>query len=101
MLSLPTLVSPLPPTPVASQSLDRSQDMIYDSLPPMEQSMVPKSPMESLKDLLPVDFKPPVVSKPPEVSTLPEPPVKKLASPVTQRGSFTCQGSCFRHSTRT
>ncbi|GFV98814.1 hypothetical protein TNCV_2913311 [Trichonephila clavipes] len=66
MFSAPTPISPLPPTPVASPSPEPSQDAIYDSLPPMEQSTVPESP---LKD--PVDSKPPIVSK------SPDPPVKK------------------------
>ncbi|GFW36330.1 hypothetical protein TNCV_3712511 [Trichonephila clavipes] len=52
--------------PVASPSDEQFQDAIYDSLPPMEQSTVPGSP---LKD--PVDSKPPIVSK------SPDPPVKK------------------------
>ncbi|GFW64482.1 hypothetical protein TNCV_813171 [Trichonephila clavipes] len=65
MFSLPTSVSPLPPTSVASPFHEPFQDMIYDSLPPMGQFTVPESP---LKDLLPVDSKPPVVSKPPIVS---------------------------------
>ncbi|GFW39593.1 hypothetical protein TNCV_3187641 [Trichonephila clavipes] len=86
MFSVPTPVSPLLPTPVASQSHEPSEDVIYDSLPPMEQSTVSESPLKELppveqsrvpesplKDLLPVDSKPPVVSKSPEVST----PVKK------------------------
>ncbi|GFS97969.1 hypothetical protein TNCV_2019061 [Trichonephila clavipes] len=51
MFSVPTPISPLPPTPVASPSHEPSQDAIYDSLPPMEQSTVPESP---LKVLLPV-----------------------------------------------
>ncbi|GFX59180.1 hypothetical protein TNCV_936951 [Trichonephila clavipes] len=78
MCSVPTLILPLPPTPVASPSHESSQDVIYDSLPPMEQSTVPESP---LKDLLPVDSKPSVVSKPPVVSRLPKvsTPVKKVA----------------------
>ncbi|GFW88242.1 hypothetical protein TNCV_819991 [Trichonephila clavipes] len=62
MHSVPTPVSPLLPTSVLSPFHQASQDVIYNSLPPMEQSTVPESP---LKDLLPVDFKPPVVSKPP------------------------------------
>ncbi|GFW64495.1 hypothetical protein TNCV_813301 [Trichonephila clavipes] len=59
MLSVPTPVSPLPTTPVNSPSHDPSQDVIYDSLPSMEQSM------------------PPVVSKLPIVSKSPDPPAKK------------------------
>ncbi|GFT23897.1 hypothetical protein TNCV_3207561 [Trichonephila clavipes] len=34
MFSVPTPVSPLPPTPVASPSHEASEDVIYDSLPP-------------------------------------------------------------------
>ncbi|GFS54434.1 hypothetical protein TNCV_4809131 [Trichonephila clavipes] len=60
MFSVPTPISPLPPTPVASPSHEQSQDAIYDSLPPMEPSRVPESP---LKD--PGDSKPPIVSKSP------------------------------------
>ncbi|GFW27978.1 hypothetical protein TNCV_768581 [Trichonephila clavipes] len=45
-----TPISPLPPTPVASPSHEPSQDAICESLPSMEQSTVPESP---LKDLLP------------------------------------------------
>ncbi|GFX70709.1 hypothetical protein TNCV_1032371 [Trichonephila clavipes] len=67
MFSVPTPVSPLPPTPVASPSHEPSQYVIYYSLSPMEKSTVPEPP---LKDLLPVDSKPPVVSRLPEVSTL-------------------------------
>ncbi|GFU55863.1 hypothetical protein TNCV_2255531 [Trichonephila clavipes] len=71
MFCVPTPVSPLPPTPVASPSHEASEDVIYDSLPPMEQSTVSES---SLKDAMepsrfpesplkePVDSKPPVVS---------------------------------------
>ncbi|GFX25722.1 hypothetical protein TNCV_4337061 [Trichonephila clavipes] len=89
MFSGPTSLSPLPPTPVAPPFHEPSQDVIYDSLPPMEQFRFPESP---LKDLLPADSKPPViskppvVSKPPEVSTLPVKTVavKKVAS-VIQR----------------
>ncbi|GFT44358.1 hypothetical protein TNCV_5053981 [Trichonephila clavipes] len=80
MFSVPTPVSPLPPTPVASPSHEASEDVIYDSLPPMEQSTVSESslkdPMEPsrvsdspLEEL--VDSKPPVVSK------SPDPPTKK------------------------
>ncbi|GFX84781.1 hypothetical protein TNCV_125491 [Trichonephila clavipes] len=88
MFNVSTPVLPLPPAPVASSSHEPSQDVIYDSLPPMEQSRFPESP---LKNLLSVDSKPPivskpsVVSKPPEVSTLPDPPVIKVAS-VIHRG---------------
>ncbi|GFT27486.1 uncharacterized protein TNCV_1275791 [Trichonephila clavipes] len=107
MFSVPTPVSPLPPTPVASPSHELSQDVIYDSLPPMEQSKVPESPLKGLlpesplkdllpesplkdllpesplKDLLPVDST--VVSKPPEFSTLP--PFKKVASVIHRERS--------------
>ncbi|GFU00042.1 hypothetical protein TNCV_2345871 [Trichonephila clavipes] len=80
MFNVRTPISPLPPTPGASPSHEQSQDAIYDSLPPMEQSTVPESPLKErmepskvpkspLKD--PVDFKPPIVSK------SPDPPVKK------------------------
>ncbi|GFV43707.1 hypothetical protein TNCV_1270801 [Trichonephila clavipes] len=73
-------ISPLPPTPVASPSYEPSQDAIYNSLPPMEQSTVPESPLNKpmkpsrvpespLKDF--VDSKPPIVTR----ST--DPPVKK------------------------
>ncbi|GFX21765.1 hypothetical protein TNCV_547021 [Trichonephila clavipes] len=76
-------ISPLPATPVASPSHEQSQDAIYDSLPPMEQSTVPESPLKEsmgpsrvpkspLKD--PVDSKSPIVSK------SPDPPVKKVDS---------------------
>ncbi|GFW20863.1 hypothetical protein TNCV_1050841 [Trichonephila clavipes] len=56
---LPTPVSPLPPTPVASPSHEPFQDvsMIYEFLPPME--YLP------LKDLLSVDSRPPFASMPP------------------------------------
>ncbi|GFX71125.1 hypothetical protein TNCV_3648901 [Trichonephila clavipes] len=69
MFSVPTPVLPLPPTPVASPSHEPSQDVIYDLLPPMEQSTVPQSPMKNLppmeqsrvpgsplKDLFPLGF---------------------------------------------
>ncbi|GFW70477.1 hypothetical protein TNCV_873981 [Trichonephila clavipes] len=83
MFSVPTPISALPPTPVAFPSHETSQDAIYDSLPPMEQSTVPESP---LKDLLPVEqsrvpelpLKDPVDSKPPIVSKSPKTPVKKV-----------------------
>ncbi|GFX70516.1 hypothetical protein TNCV_874901 [Trichonephila clavipes] len=71
--------------PVASPSHEQSQDTIYDSLPPMEQSTVPKSPLKEpmepsrvpkspLKD--PVEFKPLIVSK------SPDPSVKKVDSVI-------------------
>ncbi|GFW41814.1 hypothetical protein TNCV_4980621 [Trichonephila clavipes] len=34
MFSLPTPISPLPPTPIASPSHEASEDVIYDALPP-------------------------------------------------------------------
>ncbi|GFU59122.1 hypothetical protein TNCV_4078781 [Trichonephila clavipes] len=72
MFNVRTPISPLPPTPMDSPSHEQSQDAIYDSLSPMEQSTVPESPLKEptepssvpkspLKD--PVDFKPPIVSK--------------------------------------
>ncbi|GFW27984.1 hypothetical protein TNCV_768641 [Trichonephila clavipes] len=64
--SVPAPISPLLPTPVASPSHEPSQDVIYDSLPPMEQSTVPESP---LKDLL---------SESPLKDLLPESPLKDL-----------------------
>ncbi|GFU68612.1 hypothetical protein TNCV_3645981 [Trichonephila clavipes] len=91
-----TPVSPLPPTPVASPSHEPSQDVIYDSLPTMEQSTVSEPPLKDLmepsrlpesplKDTvdppivskLPVVSKPPVVSKSPMVSKSPHPLTKK------------------------
>ncbi|GFY28454.1 hypothetical protein TNCV_1971071 [Trichonephila clavipes] len=42
MFTVPTPISPLTPTPVAFPSHEPSQDVIYDSLPPMEQSKVPE-----------------------------------------------------------
>ncbi|GFW62767.1 hypothetical protein TNCV_2625301 [Trichonephila clavipes] len=71
MFNVPTPISPLPPTPVVSPSHEQSQDAIYDSLPPKEQSRVPESP---LKD--PVDSKPPIVTK------SSDPPVKKVDSVI-------------------
>ncbi|GFS72637.1 hypothetical protein TNCV_1420421 [Trichonephila clavipes] len=68
MFSVTTPISSLPPTPVASPSHESSQDVNYDSLPPMEQSTVTESslkdllPESPLKDLIPVDSMPPVVS---------------------------------------
>ncbi|GFV95835.1 hypothetical protein TNCV_1728851 [Trichonephila clavipes] len=56
MFNVPTPILPLSPTPVASPSHEQSQDAIYDSLPPMEQSTVPEShlkePMESSRSSL-------------------------------------------------
>ncbi|GFY00038.1 hypothetical protein TNCV_1341361 [Trichonephila clavipes] len=80
MFNVPTPISPLPPTPVASSSHEQSQDAIYDSLPPMEQSTVPKSPLKEPMEPSRVPESPlkgPVDSKPPIVSKLPDPPVKK------------------------
>ncbi|GFW59096.1 hypothetical protein TNCV_2780271 [Trichonephila clavipes] len=34
MFSVPTPISPLPPTPIASPSHEASEDVIYDALPP-------------------------------------------------------------------
>ncbi|GFV78737.1 transposable element Tc3 transposase [Trichonephila clavipes] len=96
IFSVPTPISPLPPTTVASPSHEPSQDAIYDSLPPMEQSTVPESPLKDLlpesplKDLLPVEqsrvsespLKDPVDSKPPIVSKSPDPLVKKVDSVI-------------------
>ncbi|GFX32340.1 hypothetical protein TNCV_4411081 [Trichonephila clavipes] len=65
MFSVPTPVSPLPPTPVASPSHEASEDVIYDSLPPMEQSTVSETP---LKD-------------PMEPSRVPESPLKEPVDP--------------------
>ncbi|GFX32222.1 hypothetical protein TNCV_2658981 [Trichonephila clavipes] len=42
VFSVPTPISPLPPTPVASPSHEPFQDVIYDSSPLMEQSTVPR-----------------------------------------------------------
>ncbi|GFX86142.1 hypothetical protein TNCV_2560241 [Trichonephila clavipes] len=53
---------------MVSPSHEPSQDAIYDSLPPMEQSTVPESP---LKDLLP---------KSPLKDLLPESPFERFAS---------------------
>ncbi|GFV33269.1 hypothetical protein TNCV_1497911 [Trichonephila clavipes] len=110
MFSVRTPISPLQPTPVASPSHEPSQDEFYDSLPPIEQSTVPESPLKDLlpesplkdlppmeqsrvpesplKDLPPMEqfrvpespLKDPVDSKPPIVSKSPDPPVKN--SPV-------------------
>ncbi|GFY19356.1 hypothetical protein TNCV_4127431 [Trichonephila clavipes] len=90
MFSVPIPVSPLPLTPVASPSHEPSQDVIYDSLPPMEQFTVSESPLEdpmepsrlpALKDS--VDSKPPIVSKQPIVSK--PPTVSK--SPIVSKSS--------------
>ncbi|GFX66157.1 hypothetical protein TNCV_1906421 [Trichonephila clavipes] len=85
MFSVPTPVSPLPPTPVASPSHEASEDVIYDSLPLMEQSTVSES---SLKDTMEPSrvpespLKEPVYSKSPIVSKSPDPPVKKVNSVI-------------------
>ncbi|GFT68153.1 hypothetical protein TNCV_372921 [Trichonephila clavipes] len=42
MFSVPTPVSPLPPTPVASPSHEASEDVIYDSLPPWSNLPFPR-----------------------------------------------------------
>ncbi|GFT40830.1 hypothetical protein TNCV_4619751 [Trichonephila clavipes] len=84
----------LPPTPIASPSHEASEDVIYDSLPPMEQSTVSESPLKDsmeqstvfespLKDPMEPStvsespLKEPIVSKSPMVSKSPDPPVKK------------------------
>ncbi|GFT68205.1 hypothetical protein TNCV_373351 [Trichonephila clavipes] len=80
MFNVPTPISPLPPTPVASPSHEPSLDAIYDSLPPMEQSTVPESPLKEPMEPSRVPKSPlkdPVDSKPPIVSISPDPPVKK------------------------
>ncbi|GFS96566.1 hypothetical protein TNCV_3943631 [Trichonephila clavipes] len=80
MFSVPTTVSPLPPTPVASPSHEASEDVIYDSLPPMEQSTVSESSLKDPKEQSTVSESPlkePVDSKPPMVSKSPDPPTKK------------------------
>ncbi|GFU33739.1 hypothetical protein TNCV_2048041 [Trichonephila clavipes] len=94
MFNVPTPISPLPPTPVASPSQEQSQDAIYDTLPSMEQSTVHES---LLKDLPPksrlkepmepsrvpkLPLKDPVDSKPPIVSKSPDPPVEKVDSVI-------------------
>ncbi|GFS80388.1 hypothetical protein TNCV_3448161 [Trichonephila clavipes] len=79
MFKVPTPISPLPPTPVASPSHEQSQDAIYDSLPPMEQSTVPESPLKEPMEPSTVPkshLKDPADSKPPIVSESPDPPVK-------------------------
>ncbi|GFU16986.1 uncharacterized protein TNCV_721781 [Trichonephila clavipes] len=93
MFSVPTPISPLPPTPIASPSHEASEDVIYDALPPMEQSTVFESPLKDpmepstvsespLKEhgtiyRLESPLKEPIVSKSPMVSKSPDPPVKK------------------------
>ncbi|GFW27958.1 hypothetical protein TNCV_768381 [Trichonephila clavipes] len=80
MFNVRTPISPLPPTPVASPSHEQSQNAIYDSLPPMEQSTVPESPLKKPMEPSRVPKSPlkdPVDSKPPIVSKSPDPPVKK------------------------
>ncbi|GFX86482.1 hypothetical protein TNCV_3727511 [Trichonephila clavipes] len=71
-------ISPLPPTPVASPSHEASEDVIYDSLPPMEQSTVSESPLKDPMEQSTVPESPlkePV--DPPMVSKSPDPPTKK------------------------
>ncbi|GFX65818.1 hypothetical protein TNCV_2043511 [Trichonephila clavipes] len=85
MFSVPTPISPLPPTPVASPSHEPSQESIYDSLPPMEQSTVPESPLKEPmeKSRVPEStLKDPVDSKPTIVSNSPHAPVKKIDSVI-------------------
>ncbi|GFX93237.1 hypothetical protein TNCV_4761161 [Trichonephila clavipes] len=69
------------PTPMASPSYE----VMYDSLPPMEESSVSDSsledPMEQSK-VLESPLKEPVHSKPPVVSKSPDPPVKKVNSVI-------------------
>ncbi|GFX39356.1 hypothetical protein TNCV_3860791 [Trichonephila clavipes] len=94
MFNVPTPVSPLPPTAVTSPSHEASEDVIYDSLPSMEQSTVSESSLEDpmehstvsetpLKDPMELSrvpespLKEPVDSKPPVVSKSPDPPTKK------------------------
>ncbi|GFS79400.1 hypothetical protein TNCV_3006151 [Trichonephila clavipes] len=89
MFNVPTPISPLPPTPVASPSHEQSQDAIYDSLLPMEQSTVLESTFKDLLEKSPLKepmepsrvpkspLKDPVDSEPPIVSKSPDPPVKK------------------------
>ncbi|GFU65838.1 hypothetical protein TNCV_567471 [Trichonephila clavipes] len=80
MFSVPTPVSPLPPTPVASPSHEAFEDVIYDSLPPMEQSTVSETPLRYPMEPSRVPKSPlkePVYSKPPIVSKSLDPPVKK------------------------
>ncbi|GFV61060.1 hypothetical protein TNCV_620651 [Trichonephila clavipes] len=97
MFIVPTPVSPLPPTPVASPSHEASEDVIYDSLPTMDQSTVSESsledPMEQstvsetpLKDPMEQSRVPETPLKepvePPVVSKSPDPPVKKVNSVI-------------------
>ncbi|GFT36918.1 hypothetical protein TNCV_174871 [Trichonephila clavipes] len=80
MFSAPTPVSSLPPTPVASPSHEASEDVIYDSLPPMEQSTVSETPLKNPLEPSRVSespFKELVDSKPPIVSKSLDPSVKK------------------------
>ncbi|GFX60648.1 hypothetical protein TNCV_4916981 [Trichonephila clavipes] len=69
------------PTPMASPSYE----VMYDSLPPMEQSTVSDSsledPMEQSR-VLESPLKEPVDSKPPVVLKSPDPPVKKVNSVI-------------------
>ncbi|GFT57460.1 hypothetical protein TNCV_4515531 [Trichonephila clavipes] len=69
------------PTPMASPS----HEVIYDSLPPMEQSNVSDSSLEDpmgQSRVLESPLKEPVYSKPPVVSKSPDPPVKKVNSVI-------------------
>ncbi|GFX85867.1 hypothetical protein TNCV_2472691 [Trichonephila clavipes] len=80
MFNVPTPISPLPSTPVASPSHEQSQDAIYDLLLPMEQSTVPESPLKEAMEPSRVSKSPlkdPVDSKPPIISKSSDPPVKK------------------------
>ncbi|GFT90181.1 hypothetical protein TNCV_1347821 [Trichonephila clavipes] len=80
MFSVPTYISPLPPTPLASPSHEPSQDAICDSLPPMEQSTVSESPLKGPMKPYRVPESPlkdPVDSKPQNITKSPDPPVKK------------------------
>ncbi|GFS80743.1 hypothetical protein TNCV_86621 [Trichonephila clavipes] len=85
MFNVRTPISPLPPTPVASPSHEQPQDVIYDSLPQMEQSTFPESPLKEPMEpsrVPKLPLKDPVDSKPPIVSKSPDPPVKKVDSVI-------------------
>ncbi|GFT29913.1 hypothetical protein TNCV_4421791, partial [Trichonephila clavipes] len=78
MFSVPIPVSPLPPTPVASPSHEASEDVIYDSLPPIQQSNVSETPLKDPMESSRVPESPlkePV--DPPNVSKSLDPPTKK------------------------
>ncbi|GFT64473.1 hypothetical protein TNCV_2382271 [Trichonephila clavipes] len=80
MFSVLTPVSLLPPTPVASPSHEASEDVVYDSLPPMEQSTFSETPLKNPMEPSRVPESPlnePVDSKPPIVSKSLDPPTKK------------------------